>query len=165
MTNATVTLITPDRLPALHALNQRHATELSSLTPASFASLIAQASYARAVEDDAFIIAFDRDADYDSPNFLWFRDRYDSFVYVDRIVVGPALRGQGVARALYTDLFAHAREAGHRHVVAEINAEPPNPTSDAFHEAMGFTVVGSARLEDRAKAVRYVAHELTASTL
>ena len=42
---------------------------------------------------DALLLAFDQDADYDSPNFLWFRSRYSRFVYVDRIVVAPAAGG------------------------------------------------------------------------
>jgi predicted GNAT superfamily acetyltransferase len=38
--------------------------------------------------------------------------------------------------------------------VCEVNAEPPNPASDAFHAAMGFAEVGSATLGG-GKQVRY----------
>jgi predicted GNAT superfamily acetyltransferase len=44
---------------------------------------------------DAFLLALDQDADYDSPNFRWFSARYPRFVYVDRIVVASAARGRG----------------------------------------------------------------------
>ncbi len=57
------------------------------------ALLVDRAFFAgRIGEADAFLIAFDQDADYDSPNFLWFRERFERFVYVDRIAVAPAAR-------------------------------------------------------------------------
>lgn len=93
----------------------------------------------------ALLIAFDQDAHYDSPNFLWFRERYARFVYVDRIVTSPAARGRGYASALYRRLFAHARAAGHERVVCEVNADPPNPGSAALHAALGFRAVGEGR--------------------
>jgi uncharacterized protein len=37
------------------------------------------------------MLAFDQDADYDSPNFLWFRERLARFVYADRVVVRRGL--------------------------------------------------------------------------
>ncbi|MEQ1953750.1 GNAT family N-acetyltransferase [Mesorhizobium yinganensis] len=143
------------------ALNNAHAAELSWLEPDDLRHLIAQAFYAEAVgECDAFLIAFDQDADYASPNFQWFRARYRRFVYVDRVVVSPAARGRGLARTLYHDLFDRAAVAGHTTVTCEVNAEPPNPASDAFHAALGFTVVGSAPIHDGRKTVRYFARDL-----
>ena len=152
----------PIRLPApgLLALNRAHEVELSPLDAPRFAELVERAFFARAARDDAFLLAFDQDADYDSPNFLWFRERLDRFVYVDRIVVDPAARGGGLARVLYTELFEAARAAGHDAVVAEVNSDPPNPGSDAFHAAMGFEAIGEARLADRGKSVRYLRRTL-----
>jgi predicted GNAT superfamily acetyltransferase len=105
---------------------------------------------------DAFILAFDQDADYDGENFLWFKSRYDKFVYVDRIVVAAAARGRGLARILYQGLFAAASAAGHTMIVCEVNADPPNPESDAFHAAFGFREVGTAPLRSGEKTVRYL---------
>jgi len=122
--------------------------------------LVAKAFLALAVvEADALLVAFDERADYRSPNFLWFRDRFDRFVYVDRVVVAAYARGRGLARALYLQLFARARDAGHDTVVAEVNVDPPNPGSHAFHAAMGFRAVGSATLTGD-KRVRYYARTL-----
>ena len=145
------------------ALNNAHATELSWLDARRLAELTARAFYARRVgEVDAFLLAFDQDADYDSPNFLWFRDRRPRFVYVDRIVVAPEARGRGYARRLYDDLFGEARRAGHDQVVCEVNTEPPNPASDAFHLALGFEEVGAAAIHGGAKTVRYLRRALSA---
>jgi len=105
-------------------------------------------------------MAFDQDADYDSPNYLWFRERYPRFVYVDRIVVAPAMRKCGLANRLYEDLFRVAKDAGHDRVVCEVNSDPPNPASDAFHAALGFVEVGHASIHGGTKTVRYLARPL-----
>jgi predicted GNAT superfamily acetyltransferase len=139
------------------ALNNAHATELSALTLAEFNSLIQISFSAAAIEDGAaFLIAFDQSAAYDSPNFLWFRERYDRFVYVDRVVTSPLARGKGYAKALYADLFQRAKQARHSRMVCEVNLVPPNPASDAFHTALGFTEVGRASIHDGEKTVRYL---------
>jgi uncharacterized protein len=153
---ALLTLLQPQAdNSAILALNNAHAQELSLLDAERLSAMIGNAFHAvRAGDADAFMIAFDEKGDYHSPNFLWFRQRYERFVYVDRIVVDPAARGRGLARILYEDLFARARGAGHERIVCEVNSEPPNPASDAFHQSMGFAEVGSARLGS-GKQVRY----------
>lgn len=144
------------------ALNNAHATELSWLEPDRLAELVGRAFHVRCIGDvEAFLLAFDQNADYDSPNFLWFRDRYDRFVYVDRVVVAPTARGRGHARRLYDELFAHGRAIGHARVVCEVNIRPPNPASNAFHTALGFREVGAAILPGGAKTVRYLERSLT----
>jgi hypothetical protein len=150
---------------ALLALNNAHARELSYLDAARLTHLVGETFHARRIGRgeagiDAFLFAFDQDADYDSPNFLWFRDRYPRFVYVDRIVVAASGRGRGLARRLYLDLFERAIRAGHICVVCEVNSEPPNPASDAFHAALGFAEVGSASIHDGSKTVRYLLRPL-----
>lgn len=132
------------------ALNNAHAVETSLLDAAKLAQMAAAAflglGAGEPVRPDGYLIAFDERADYGSPNFLWFRERYPRFVYVDRIVTAPHARGRGLARAFYARLFAAAREAGQERVVCEVNSEPPNPASAAFHAALGFREVGSAAL-------------------
>lgn len=148
--------IAPALLPALLALNNAHAAELSWLDAARLRHMLGEAFHARRIGAvDAFVIAFDQDADYDSPNFLWFKARRARFVYVDRVVVAETARGRGLARALYLDLFEAARGAGQERVTCEVNAEPPNPASDAFHAAFGFAVVGDAGIPGGTKRVRY----------
>ena len=140
---------------ALLALNNAHAKELSWLDPDRFRHSVAQAFAAHRIgRADALLLAFDQDADYDGLDFLWFRARYPRFVYVDRVVVAPSARGRGLARQLYQDLFERAALAGHDRIVCEVNAEPPNPVSDAFHAALGFTEVGSPSIR-AGKTVRY----------
>jgi predicted GNAT superfamily acetyltransferase len=146
---------------ALLALNNAHARELSWLEPERLEYLVGEALLARRIgEIDAFLLAFDQDARYDSPNFLWFRARYPRFAYVDRIVVAASARGRGCARRLYDDLFEHAVRIGHDRVVCEVNQDPPNPASDAFHAALGFVEVGTANIYDGSRTVRYLLRSL-----
>ena len=143
------------------ALNRIHELELSPLSRAELSALVAKAAYACIVEERAaYLIAFDQDADYGSPNFLWFGERFSRFIYVDRVAVSDHHRGRGLARLLYEDLFRHSLRDNHEMIVCEINSDPPNPASDAFHQAMNFTEVGTARLEDRDKTVRYLSRPL-----
>ena len=142
-------------------LNNEHAVELSWLEPEKLAFLLGQGFYAgRIGAVEAFILAFDQDAEYDSPNFFWFQNRYPRFVYIDRVVVAKAARGRGHARRLYEELFAKAVKAGHTLVTCEVNADPPNPGSDAFHASIGFVEVGDAAILGGKKTVRYFARDL-----
>jgi uncharacterized protein len=146
---------------ALLALNNAHARELSWLDRDRLLQLVGGAFMARRIGSvDAFLLAFDQDGDYDSPNFPWFRARYSRFVYVDRVVSAVAARGRGHARALYDQLFETASRTGHRRVVCEVNSNPPNPASDAFHAALGFAEVGTAILSGSGKTDRYLSRGL-----
>ncbi len=146
-----------DDQAGLIALNNAHQQETSYLTPEDWSAMIGQSFLAVSIGDGAgLLITFDQDADYDSPNFLWFQSRLERFVYVDRIIVDGAARGKGYARQLYEALFAAARSTGHDVVTCEVNLDPPNPGSDAFHARMGFEVVGQAELAGTGKTVRYL---------
>jgi predicted GNAT superfamily acetyltransferase len=146
---------------AMLALNNAHAQELSWLEPARLERLVTHAFLARRIGNlDAFLLAFDQDAPYDSPNFLWFRNRYPRFAYIDRIAVAASARGRGLARLLYRGLFDEANRRGHEHVACEVNLAPPNPASDAFHAALGFVEVGRASIHNGSKIVRYLKRPL-----
>ena len=155
-TPAPISRVLAEDEAAILALNNEHAAELSWLEPERLSFLLGEAFYARRIGDlEAFIMTFDQDARYDSPNFVWFRERYPRFVYVDRVVVAAQARGRGHARRLYQDLFSHVERAGHTLVTCEVNTDPPNPASDAFHAAFGFTEAGDAVIHGGKKAVRY----------
>lgn len=154
-------LLNDDAKRAVLALNNAHAIELSWLEAAQLDQLVQEAFYARQIGGgDAFLLAFDQRARYESPNYLWFRERYPRFVYIDRVVVAQMMRGRGYARALYHDLFEQARREAHTLVVCEVNTNPPNPGSDVFHAAMEFAEVGRATIHQGSKSVRYLARTL-----
>ena len=143
------------------ALNTVHEEALSPLDAGGLVKLTSEALLVRVAEPQAgFVICFDQDADYESPNFLWFRERYERFAYVDRIAVDGSAARSGTGSALYDAVFSEARRLGYPVVCAEVNTDPPNPVSLAFHEKRGFETAGEAHLEGRGKTVRYLVRQL-----
>jgi len=45
-------------------------------------------------------------------------------------------------------------------VVCEVNLDPPNPVSDAFHATLGFAEVGHQALQGTSKTVRYLSKNI-----
>ena len=152
--------ITPAVTANLLALNAAHETETSPLMPATLQQLLASSwhlSLAGTDGQDGFLIALDDTSDHPGINFQWFKARLTRFVYIDRVIVSAAARGRGVARTLYDELFRRAAAEGVPMIGCEVNSDPPNPASDAFHERLGFAEVGRAALPGGTKLVRYLA--------
>lgn len=146
---------------ALLRLNNASARETSLLTPERFDQLIQAARVALVVPPAAaLLLAFEQSDEYDGGHFLWFRRRFDKFLYVDRVVVAEEHRRHGLGRLLYPSVFSRAAQLGHTCVVCEVNLEPPNSASDRFHAALGFSEVGRATIDNGAKTVRYLAVNL-----
>ena len=138
----------PADLGAMLELNEAWVPHVGPVDEPRLAALVAGAELALVAvgADDAlagFVIALGPGVDYDSPNYRWFSGRHDRFTYVDRVAVDVAQRGHGLGRRLYRAVAGHAAAVGSPVVCAEVNLEPPNPGSSAFHAAMGFVPVGT----------------------
>lgn len=97
---------------------------------------------------------------YDSLNYRWFEERYDSFLYVDRIVVDPQTRSSGLGAALYRDLENIALERRVPRLACEVNLRPANERSVSFHERLGFAGVGTQDTEGGAKTVQLMIRDV-----
>lgn len=144
----------------IHELNASALPHVSEVEPAFFTGWLdgpARLAVAEANNEVVgFMLSHLPEANYDSLNFLWFKKRYDSFVYVDRVVVDAAARGLGIGTALYEDVADFAR--GRAPVVAcEVNTRPPNEPSMAFHQGLGFSCVGEQDTEGGKKRVALLA--------
>jgi predicted GNAT superfamily acetyltransferase len=51
-------------------------------------------------------------------------------------------------------ILARAESDGHSMICCEVNVDPPNPASDAFHASLGFHEIGRASMAN-GKVVRY----------
>jgi predicted GNAT superfamily acetyltransferase len=135
------------------------------ITPAAeLAELISMSSVAIVVDDGSpagFILGMPPGLAYQSENYLFFsaraRELGNTFVYVDRIVLAAHLRGQGLGPRLYDAVFAEARRIGAAEVLCEVNLEPPNPGSLAFHTRLGFAEVGRQSTKGGANVVALLA--------
>ena len=88
-----------------------------------------------------FVLCLSPGTRYDSLNYAWFNERYDKFVYVDRIAVGKSQRDLKIGSQLYAKVIQHANKRAWP-VAAEVNLEPPNPGSMRFHSRHHFKQVG-----------------------
>lgn len=126
---------------AFLALNNAAVPHVNELDPAALDALLAQATLAlAALADDRLaggLLALGPGAAYASANYRWFSERFDDFLYVDRVVVDEASRGKGVGTRLYRAM-AELAPAGCPRILCEVNEHPPNPGSLAFHESRGF---------------------------
>ena len=139
------------------ALNQEAVHFTSPMNPARLTHLDTQSAYHRVIELDgevvAFLLALREGADYPNPNYRWFSERLDSFLYVDRIVIASTQQGKRLGQALYDDLFAYARQEGIGQIACEFDVEPPNPVSQKFHARYGFSEVGTQWVAGGSKRV------------
>lgn len=159
---------TPADFAAILRLNEESVQFLSPLDAARLQRLHGASAYHRVVEMDdqvaAFLLVLREAADYDSPNYQWFLQRYKTFCYIDRIVVSPSQQGRRLGPLLYQDLFAHVAGDAPVIVTCEYDVEPPNPSSEAFHRRLGFGEVGRQRIAGGKKLVSLQALVLEAKT-
>jgi len=92
---------------------------------------------------EGFLLAMGPEVEYDSRNFLWFRERFESFCYIDRVVVDEALQRSGRGTLLYNDLIGRR---GAVPLACEVCIDPLNAESVAFHETFGFRETGVHKL-------------------
>lgn len=147
---------------ALVRLNNDAVPAVNALSVAAFADFAEQADLFRVVgpvgAPDGLLIALQPGRTYDSPNYRWFERTYESFLYVDRVVVSESRRGAGLGAALYRDFEAAGRRLGVPRLTCEVNLDPPNPGSIRFHERLGFRPVGTQ--EAGGKQVQFMVREL-----
>ncbi|MBK5267495.1 MAG: GNAT family N-acetyltransferase [Acidimicrobiia bacterium] len=103
------------------------------------------------------MVACEPGSTYESTNYRWFDERSDDFIYVDRIVVAPSAQRLGIGRVLYKRLAA-AYVGVARQMTCEVNLDPLNEASMAFHVRMGFRQV--ATKPDGLKTVALLARDL-----
>jgi len=125
--------------------NERNVAMLAPMDHAHLLRLLALVDSGSVITHDGrdvgFVLTFAAGAAYASPNYAWFASRHAEFVYLDRIVVDASARRCGVASRVYGEIEQHARELG-RTLCLEVNIDPPNEPSLAFHRSRGFVEVG-----------------------
>ena len=99
-----------------------------------------------------FLIAIHPGKNYDSLNYKWFEKKFESFLYVDRIVIGSEFHGQGIGKAFYDDLQSYASKKTNI-ITCEVNIKPSNEGSMIFHQKYGFKKVGTQITDDGKKEV------------
>jgi hypothetical protein len=152
-----------DDLPAVLLLNDNAVPHVSRVDIKQMHWFSEHATYFRvAVKNTdvvAFLIGLGPGSEYPSPNYRWFCDYYEHFIYVDRIVVGESARQGGLASRLYDD-FAATAPGEVSVMTCEVNIKPANETSMQFHLRRGFLKVGSQLTEAGKKEVAFMEKKL-----
>jgi predicted GNAT superfamily acetyltransferase len=133
--------------PADHAdvlaLNERNVELLAPLDEARLVELVGLADHADVIdvggEFAGFVITFASASAYDGENFGWFTSRFADFAYLDRVVIHEDFRRRGLGSQVYDELES---TCGRPLFALEVNLDPPNHGSLAFHAARGFAEVG-----------------------
>ena len=137
---------------AILSINRDGVPGVGALAPPDVAFYHDRSTLFRVAEERgqvvAYVVIFDSRAAYDGEEYLWFRNRYDAFLYIDQVAVAREARGRGVAAALYDDVEKAARASATPTLVCEVNLEPDNPPSHRFHRRRGFLEVGRLRSGD-----------------
>lgn len=100
-----------------------------------------------------FLMAMDQNTDYDSINFLWFKDKFNKFYYIDRVIVDESMGGKGIASLLYRELIDIKQDIP---LVAEVSINPSNEGSVIFHDKIGFKEVGTLTSCDKKVRMYYL---------
>lgn len=144
---------TPSDLPALYAINQAstpgvgHEDSAEDLKRWIDLSTCLVATDAGGAPVGFITLIEPGTLAYDSANLRWFEawqaEQACDLLYVDRIAISGAARGQGLGQRLYEAAFEIA--SGRQWLGAEVNTDPDNPGSHKFHTRLGFARVGEKR--------------------
>jgi predicted GNAT superfamily acetyltransferase len=138
-------------LPSVLALNNSAGPGILPIDQQRLRKLFDVARYFRVSEINGqlagFLIGLTREAAYDSPNFHWFREHYDEFVYIDRVVVADSCRRHGIGRVLYADVLSFA-ELRTPWLTCEVFVDPRDDVALVFFGTQGFEEAGILRLDN-----------------
>jgi len=135
-------------LPRVLEINNANTPGVSELTFTELETDLENSLHALAIDNEqgevcAFCITFDPGAPDAGDNHRWFAERYESFVYLDRIAIDSNHQNRGLGALLYRSVELHMLDsAQHSLLCCEVNLEPPNPGSLRFHKRIGFMEIG-----------------------
>lgn len=144
------TLRTTD-LELIHKWNQSTVPKVNSLTFEEFRlqSVNCTYSYIQCSTDSmpvGFIFLYDEKTEYDSLNYLYFKSRYQKFLYVDRIIIAGEHQKKGYGQQLYDFIIdTHNPDI----FCCEVNITPQNRQSLSFHHKYGFKEIGQQNVYNK----------------
>ena len=94
-----------------------------------------------------FLVCFREQSKYHSPNYGFFNNSENKYMYVDRIAIKQNNLGKGLGSQLYNRLY---KIAGTKHlpICCEVNTIPKNQVSLNFHYKNNFKSVGEYDFDD-----------------
>lgn len=147
-------------IPAIWEINEQGLPGTGKVSQQEIAQLLGIAELSIGAFEDqqllGFVLCFLPRTDYASPNYAWFNQRYQDFLYVDRIAVSEGHRNQTIGSLLYQQVISYAKQYNYP-IAAEVSLNPPNPGSMRFHHRFNFTEIGV--LNHQSKSVTMMMRE------
>ena len=135
--------LTYDDLNVMLAINQENVPAVGSETPETMQQIFEWSSFSLGIEVDQALVGYclimKPGLPYPSPNYQWFCDRYEEFIYLDRVAFTETHQGKGYGSLLYNEVESRSTESL---FTLEVNLKPRNEGSLRFHERQGFIEVG-----------------------
>lgn len=140
------------------ALNNDATPAVNALTFDELNGILRMAQKTWVAEDDGSIVGalvvIGPKSLYQSANYSWLDSQFTNFCYVDRIIISPSNKRKGYGWLFYNMLDEHAATINADVLLCEVNVEPENPQSLAFHTSLGWTPFQD-REHGPGKVVRY----------
>ena len=153
-----------NHLREILTLNESFLPAVSSVDINQMSRFLRFADYFKSVliknKISGFLIAIQPGKKYDSLNYKWFEKKFESFIYVDRIVIGSEFQDQGIGKAFYDDLQSYASKKTST-ITCEVNIKPSNEGSMIFHQKYGFKKVGTQITEKGKKEVCLMTYKMS----
>jgi len=145
------------------SLNQDSLPAVSYLDLSKINHFLQISSYFKIFKIDdksvGFLIGLKPRKDYKSENYIWINQRYDSFIYVDRIIIDINYRNRGLGFYFYNHLIK-SMVGKVENIFCEVNIKPYNDQSIKFHKKYGFEEVGNQDTEKGKKRVAYMRYKI-----
>ncbi len=126
-------------------INAANVPEVGPVDMVQLRYLVAESAFSLVVDNDGdvtgFCVVLGQESSYDSVNYRWFMERYDDVLYLDRVAFDASAQGRGLGSALYADIDRRLAALGVG-LTLEVNVDPPNEPSLAFHRKHGYVEVG-----------------------
>ena len=97
-----------------------------------------------------------------SENYIWVNRKYQSFIYIDRVIIEAKNRNKGLGVFFYNDLVK-SFQGKVENIICEVNVKPYNSQSLYFHEKYGFKEIGQKDTENGTKRVSYLLYKMNKS--
>jgi predicted GNAT superfamily acetyltransferase len=139
-------------LPQVMAINEANVPEVGDIDLEQLRFIVSESAARLVVEVDGAIAGFclvlAPGSAYDSINYAWFMERYPTDWYLDRVAFDAATQGKGFGSQLYAEVELRLTAAAATGLTLEVNIDPPNEPSLAFHDKHGFAEVGQQTSHD-----------------
>tara|TARA_S200000501_G_scaffold340462_1_gene349058 strand:+ start:1530 stop:2030 length:501 start_codon:yes stop_codon:yes gene_type:complete len=161
--NYIINTVVKSDLNSILLLNQKSIPAVSSTDFEGIEYFLKNSSYFKVLRKNdhpvGFLIGLMPGKDYSSENYIWINRRYNSFIYVDRVIIDQKYRNKGLGSYFYNHLL-ETFYGKVEYIICEVNIKPYNKQSINFHKKYGFKEIGRKDTENGNKKVSYMMYKI-----